>query len=173
MSIPISLTVPSPILPLVSISSFSRSMSLFLKQVYSWFIQHPELVENSMTHSINMLVSFWSLSLPAGMLKWSFCLTIASYYEEPAHTCLPAEWVQNNSVRRYCCETSQVVQQLRRHLPMQGKQIRSLVGKLGSHSPHVQRTKNIKTEVISLTKSIICFVETSPSKLLSCPKRIG
>ena len=95
---PASYSIPPPAPALATTSLFSRSMSLFLKQAYSWFIQHPELVENSMSHSINMLVSFWSLSLPAGMLKWSFCLTIASYYEEPAHTCLPAEWVQNNSV---------------------------------------------------------------------------
>ena len=49
--IPTSFSIPpsSPTV-LATTSLSSRFMSLFLKQAYSWFIQHPELVENSMTH---------------------------------------------------------------------------------------------------------------------------
>ena len=38
-------------------------------------------------------------------------------------------------------ETSLVVQWLRPHPPMQGVQVRTLVGKLRSHVPHSQKTK--------------------------------
>ena len=40
--------------------------------------------------------------------------------------------------------TSLVVQWLRLNLPMQGVWVQSLVGELRSHTPHGQKTKNIK-----------------------------
>lgn len=57
--------------------------------------------------------------------------------------------LQASTLRPITLGISLVVQGLRLLLPMQGVRVQSLVGKLGSHMPHGQKTNNIFVSIHS------------------------